>query len=90
MPEARSRIAESNKARWDDPAKRAAVSEATKARMADPAVRQRIKDGMLQASGISDDLRLIRSAWKAASPLARKRFLDDLFRPACDGGRDDR
>lgn len=82
-PESRAKIAASNRARWDNPAKRAAVGEATKARMADPAVRQRIKDGMRDALGQSDELRTLRAIWAATRLAARARFLAELLSPVC-------
>ncbi len=82
--ETKARIAEGHRARWQDPAERQRVSEATKARMADPAVRQRIRDGMLAATGETDELRMLRMAWRAARAAVRRRFLDELLRPACE------
>ncbi|MBB1091775.1 hypothetical protein HUU61_10780 [Rhodopseudomonas palustris] len=76
-------MAESNRARFDDPAERARVSEATKARMADPEVRQRIRDGMARAARMTDAVQPLRDAWFAASPDVRKRFLDELLSPVC-------
>lgn len=78
-PEARAKI----RATMSDPAKRAEISKATKARMADPAVRQRIKDGMREASGQMDELRMLRVAWRAACPAVRVRFLTELHAPIC-------
>ncbi|TAH68251.1 MAG: hypothetical protein EWM45_04775 [Rhodopseudomonas palustris] len=91
-PEAKAKIAERNRARWADPAERARVSEATKARMASPEVRQRIRDGMARAARTSDALDSLRQAWLATTPEVRKRFIEELFMPACsasaptDGG----
>ncbi|ABA06365.1 hypothetical protein Nwi_3118 [Nitrobacter winogradskyi Nb-255] len=82
-PEAKAKIAERNRARWADPAERARVSEETKIRMADPAVRQRIRDGMARAAGVADALQPLRDAWRSAAPDVRKRFLEELFAPAC-------
>jgi len=48
--------------------------------MADPEVRQRIRDGMRAASGETAELHLLRTAWFAARPTARKRFLIELTR----------
>jgi hypothetical protein len=56
------------------------ISQRTKKRMADPEVRQRIRDGMRAASGETAELHLLRTAWFAARPTARKRFLIELTR----------
>lgn len=59
-------------------ARRAEISAATKLRMADPAVRQKIKDGMRAASGEIAELHTLRTAWLAARPASRTRFLIEL------------
>lgn len=82
-PEAKTKIAERNRARWADPAERARVSEETKMRMADPAVRQRIRDGMARAAGLADALQLLRDAWRDAAPDVRMRFLGEILSPLC-------
>lgn len=78
----KAKIAERHRERWSDPAERQKVSEATKARMADPAVRERIRAGMRAGTGEADELRMLRLAWRAARPAARKRFIDELLQPA--------
>ena len=40
--------------------------------------RQRIKDGMRKAADDRDEIRLLRVAWRAASPDVRRRFLAEL------------
>lgn len=69
------------------PELRARISAATKAAMARADVRERIsrrtKEGMAAASGAMDEGRLLRTAWRSARPSVRKRFLEDLFAPAC-------
>lgn len=82
LPETRAKIAQTQRARWDETA-RAATSEVTKARMADPAVRQRIRDGMRRASGEADELRAIEAAWRSARPAVRPRFISQTFTPVC-------
>lgn len=66
---------------------RARISAGTKAAMASPEVRarisQRTKEGLAAASGAMDEGRLLRTAWRAARPSVRKRFLEELFVPAC-------
>lgn len=80
-PETIARI----RATMSDPAKRAQISRDTKARMADPAVRQRIRDGMEAASGAAVEFQVLRAAWLGARPKVRRRFLDELLQPVCDG-----
>jgi hypothetical protein len=82
-PETRTKIAETNRARWADPAERARVSEETKMRMADPAVRQRIRDGMARAVGRADALQPLHDAWRDAAPDVRLRFLREILSPLC-------
>lgn len=62
--------------------------------MADPEVRKRIsdrtKEGMLAAAGMLPELAALRSAWRAARPAVRKRFLSELMAEmveACDDVR---
>jgi hypothetical protein len=81
--DAKARIGASNKAHWSSPEKRAETSARTKQLMADPAVRQRIRAGMLRASGQTSEVRLLRAAWRAACPAVRTRFLAELFSPVC-------
>lgn len=81
--ETRAKIAQTSRARWEDPEKRAAASEATKARMADPAVRERIRAGMRKAALTSDDLSALRVVWRKTSAAARARFLNELFSAVC-------
>lgn len=64
----------------------AEISEQTKQRMADPAVRQRIRDGMRAASGETDEVKMLRLAWRAARPAARAKFLVELTRADADRG----
>lgn len=73
-PETKTRIAELMRSRS------AEISQSTKQRMADPAVRQRIRDGMKAASGEALELQMLRTAWLAARPAARTRFLVELLR----------
>jgi hypothetical protein len=54
------------------------ISRLTKLRMADPEVRQRIRDGMYAASGEAVEVQVLRAAWLAARPAARKKFLMQL------------
>lgn len=68
-----------------DPLKRAEISRDTKARMADPAVRQRIREGMQASSGEAAELQMLKTAWRACRPKVRRRFLEGLLGPACDG-----
>lgn len=65
------------------PEERAKISEATKTRMADPAVRQRIRDGMHATSGVANELRALRAAWRAVRPSVRSRFLNEIFALVC-------
>lgn len=81
-PETKAKIAQTQRARWDDTA-RAATSKVTKARMADPAVRQRIRDGMRRASGETGQLQAIETAWRNAGPTVRLRFISQTFAPVC-------
>ena len=67
------------RATMSDPAMRAVISAATKAGMADPAVRRRIKEGMKRAADERDEIKLLRVAWRASSPDARRRFLAELL-----------
>lgn len=73
---------------------RRALSQKVRASMADPEVRKRIsdrtKEGMLAAAGMLPELAALRSAWRAARPAVRKRFLSELMAEmveACDVGR---
>lgn len=78
--ETRARMAELMRSRS------AEISQRTKERMANPEVRQRIRDGMQAASGESAELLLLRTAWFAARPAARKRFLVELTSAEMDCG----
>src|SRR5579864_8771328 len=85
--ETKARIAEKLRARMSDPAVRAKVSADTKAGMADPAVRQRIRDGMAGVAAAAAEKELtsviiLRAAWYAAPPSARKRFIEEILLPA--------
>jgi hypothetical protein len=79
--ETKARIANTLRARMNDPALRAKISADTKARMADPAVRQRIRDGMAAAAGDLVSLTVLRSAWRGAPPGVRRRFIEELLAP---------
>lgn len=83
--ETKARIADTLRARMNDPAVRAQISADTKARMADPAVRQRIRDGMAAAAGDLVSLTVLRSAWRGAPPSVRRAFIVELLAPLFDG-----
>jgi hypothetical protein len=83
--ETKSRIAETLRARMNDPAVRAKISADTKARMADPAVRQRIRDGMAAANGELISLTVLQSAWRGAPSSVRRAFIIELLAPLCEG-----
>jgi hypothetical protein len=67
-PEARARIAAATCAAMDDPAVRARISAATKA-------------GMARAAGSAPELSVLRSAWAAARPSVREKFITELLGP---------
>jgi hypothetical protein len=73
-PETKARIAEKLRSRSVE------ISQLTKLRMANPEVRQRIRDGMLAASGEAAEVQMLRLAWLAARPTARAKFLLELTR----------
>ena len=83
--ETRARIADTLRARMNDPAVRAQISADTKARMADPTVRQRIRDGMAAASGDLVYLTVLRAAWRGAPQSVRRAFIIELLAPLCEG-----
>jgi hypothetical protein len=83
--ETKAKIAETLRARMNDPAVRAKISAATKARMADPAVRQRIRDGMAAAAGDLVSLTVLRAAWQGAPSGIRRAFIVELLGPLFDG-----
>jgi hypothetical protein len=69
------------RARWRDPEKRRQHGELTRQRMNDPDVRQRIRDGMQAAAESASELRALRSAWAAARPSVREKFLAEVLAP---------
>lgn len=81
-PETRQRIAAKATARMS-PEERQRISAETKARMASPEVRQRIRDGMMAASGEIEELRALRVMWRGCRPAVRQRFLAELLQPLC-------
>jgi hypothetical protein len=83
--ETKARIADTLRARMNDPAVRGQISADTRMRMADPAVRQRIRDGMAAAKGDLISLSVLRSTWRGAPQSVRRRFLEELLAPLCEG-----
>jgi hypothetical protein len=52
--------------------------------MNDPAVRRKISEGTKEAiASTSPELQILRVAWRAAQPVARKRFLDEILSSVC-------
>jgi hypothetical protein len=73
-----------------DQGARARIAEGTRAAMASPEVRRRIsertREGMLAASELQhSELHGLRTAWRAARPVARQRWLAELFALICGG-----
>jgi hypothetical protein len=79
-PETRAKIA----ATLRTPEKRQEQSNLIKAKMADPAVRQRIRDGMRGAATPVGENEALQSAWNAARPAVRRRFLAMVLGKACE------
>jgi hypothetical protein len=72
-PEARARIAAGTRAAMDNPNVQSRVSAATKA-------------GMARAAGSAPELLLRRTAWAAARPTVRQKFVAELLAPLFQTG----
>lgn len=79
-PETRAKIA----ATLRTPEKRQEQSNLVKAKMADPTVRQRIRDGMRGLATPVGEYEALRTAWNAARPTVRRRFLAMALGKACE------
>lgn len=79
----------SKPARSLDAQARELISRRTREAMADPDVRKRIseatKSAMRERAKWFPELCALQSAWRAAGPEARRRFLEEIIGGVCDG-----
>lgn len=70
--------------------RRQLISKRTRAAMAAPEVRKKISDGtklgMAARKEWAPELHAIKTAWRDAGPIARRRFLDEIFAALCGDG----